>query len=141
MNKERPQIEGKVAQIVSEREIAINIGSMQGVEKGMRFAVLAAAPQEVRDPETGEILDTIDREKVRVEATEVRERITICATYRTKYIPGGPFSPNPIDLFRPAREVAETLRFDDTSLSPPLDPDNSYVKIGDRVQEVRSLPH
>lgn len=88
MSEEKPRLEGKVAQIVSEREIAINIGSLQGVEKGMKFAVLAPSPQEVKDPETGELLDVIDREKIRVEATEVRERITICATYRTRYIPG-----------------------------------------------------
>lgn len=139
MSEEKPRLEGKVAQIVSEREIAINIGSLQGVEKGMKFAVLAPSPQEVKDPETGELLDVIDREKIRVEATEVRERITICATYRTRYIPGGPFSGIPVDPFRPGREVPETLRVSEAP-SLPLDPEDSYVKVGDRIIEIRKLP-
>ena len=76
--------EGKVAQIVSEREIAINIGKKDGVVQGMQFSVLAATPQEVTDPDTGELLDTIDRSKIDVEATEVRDKITICSTFATK---------------------------------------------------------
>src|SRR5437870_12957166 len=92
MAKDTPLLQGKVAKILTEREVVINIGSAQGVKKGMRFAILAPTPEEIHDPETGEVLDVVDRTKVLVQATEVRERITICSTYRTIKIPGGALS-------------------------------------------------
>ncbi len=139
---EETRLEGKVAQILNEREIAITIGKKHGVAKGMRFAVLAATPQEIRDPDTNEVLDTLDREKVEVEATDVRDRITVCSTFRTTYIPGGLFSQPMLstivlqNAFAPPREMPETLRIQDSSLPAPLDPEESFVKIGDRVREI-----
>ncbi len=129
-------LEGKVAQIVSEREIAINIGKKDGVVQGMQFSVLAATPQEVTDPDTGELLDTIDRSKIDVEATEVRDKITICSTFATKWVGGGLLAYNYQNLFGPSREVVETLRVEDSSLPAPLDPEESFVKIGDRVRAI-----
>src|ERR1051325_2006161 len=83
-------ITGRVAQILNARELVINIGADAGVTKGMKFAVMSKAATEIRDPDTGEVLDTIDREKVRVRAIEVRPRITICRTYLVRTIPGRP---------------------------------------------------
>ncbi len=85
-------LQGKVAKVLTEREIVINIGSARGVKKGMRFAILAATPEEITDPDTGEKLDVVDRTKVLVEATEVRSKITICSTFRTTTISGGPLA-------------------------------------------------
>jgi len=139
MAEDTPLLQGKVAKILTEREVVINIGSAQGVKKGMRFAILAPTPEEVLDPETGEVLDVVDRTKVLVQATEVREKITICSTYRTTKISGGAFgiSTSSINkLFEPPREIPETLRIEDSSLPAPLSPEESYVKIGDRVKQV-----
>ena len=129
-------IEGLVAQIISARELAINVGANHGVKEGMRFAVRAETPIEVHDPKTNELLDVIDREKVRVEATEVRSRITICRTYRTKYTPAGPLYFRFPGLTAPPHEKAETLKADDKSYPEPLSPEESYVKIGDRIIQV-----
>jgi len=130
-------LHGKVAAILNERELAINIGADDGVEPKMKFKVLAEYPTEVLDPETSERLGVIDREKVRVQATEVRERMSICRTYRTRHIPGGLYyyfrMPN---LMAPPREVPETLKADDSSRLPPLPEEESYVKIGDRVVQL-----
>ena len=138
MAKDTPLLQGKVAKILTEREVVINIGSAQGVKKGMRFAILAPTPEEVLDPETGEVLDVVDRTKVLVQATEVREKITICSTYRTTKISGGALSTtySLSRLFDPPREIPETLRIEDSSLPAPLSPEESYVKIGDRVKQV-----
>ena len=138
MAKDTPLLEGKVAKVLTEREVVINIGSTQGARKGMRFAILAATPEEIRDPETGEVLDIVDRTKVFVQATEVRERITICSTYRTIKVSGGAFSTafSLNRLFDPPQEISETLRIDDSSLPAPLSPEDSYVKTGDRVKQV-----
>lgn len=130
---------GRVASILNAKELVINVGAIQGVSPGMKFAVMAEAPVSVTDPETGEVLDMIDREKVRVEAVEVREKISICRTYRTREISAGslyknPFLPNEIgNLFAPPKIIEEDLKVQNTSLPPPLSPEDSYVKINDRV--------
>lgn len=135
---ETGRIEGRVAQILNAQELVINRGHTHGVTVGMKFAILADQPLAIVDPETNDELDTIDREKVRVQVTEVREKVAICSTYRIKSIPGGPlhtameFS----DLFRAPRRVPETFDAKNSSLPPPLHPDDSYVKINDRVVEV-----
>jgi hypothetical protein len=136
----KSKIEGRVAQILNSRELAINIGADKGVKLGMVFAVLAETPLEVRDPETKEVLDVVDREKVRVMAGEVRKKITICRTYRVRKIGGGPlYGLSSIDilrsgdLFAPPKEVPETLEATNESYPPPLLPEESYVKINDRV--------
>lgn len=128
-------LEGKIAQILTARELVINIGEEHGVKRGMKFAVLAATPIEVRDPETKELLDEIDREKVRVQASDVRAKVTICKTYRMKHVPGGPLYDVVFgqDLTRPPRKTVETLKADDSSYPEPLLERESYVKIGDRA--------
>jgi hypothetical protein len=131
-------LEGKVATIVSVREVAINIGQRDGVQQGMAFAVLAETPLRVEDPRTGELLGEIDREKVRVKATEVLERFSICRTYETYETPGL-FSPFVLSALggMPTRHV-RTLRIEDSELPPPLPENESYVKVGDRVRQVAS---
>ena len=48
-------IEGKVARILSDNLIIINVGAEAGVRLGMCFAVLAQG-EEVTDPESGTVL-------------------------------------------------------------------------------------
>jgi len=79
---------GRVAQILNARELVINIGADSGVTEGMKFAVMSRSPTEIIDPDTNTVLDTVDREKVRVRASEVRPKITICKTYVVRTIPG-----------------------------------------------------
>ncbi len=138
----RSPITGRVAQILNARELVINIGKAAGVVKGMKFKVLADTPLEVRDPGTGDLLDEIDREKTRVEAVEVRDKITICRTFRV-ITTGG------VDLralasiasaFQRAESRPETLSLEDSSLPPPLPEAESYVKANDRVEELTSTP-
>lgn len=139
MNKKEP-LQGNVAQIINARELAINIGEDQGVKKGMIFAVLAATPLEIHDPNTNDLLDVLDREKVRVRATEVRSKITLCKTYRKKLLPGGPYYTGGFfaNLVRTPQEAVETLKANDSSYPQPLAEKESYVKTGDRVVLVDS---
>ena len=142
MSDKQKRLEGLVAGILNSRELVINIGQAQGVCMGMKFAVMAESPLEIRDPVSGDLLDTIDREKVRVEVSEVREKIAVCKTYRVKKIPGGPLGftfsglGSMAELTRPPREVAETLSIRDSSIPPPLSEEESYVKPKDRVVQV-----
>jgi hypothetical protein len=136
------RLEGRVAQILNARELIINIGSEGGIKPKMKFAVLSEYPLEVVDPTTKEVLDVVDREKVRVEVSEIRPRIAICRTYRVKRITGGTVYQGLLGsavsdhLFRSPREIPETLEAKNASLPPPLTPEESYVKINDRVVQV-----
>lgn len=126
------RLEGRVASILNARELVINIGSKTGVEPGQKFAVLAETPIQIKDPGSGEILDEIDREKIRVEAQEVRATITICRTYRMRGGVGGLNVSAAVAAFMaPSRR--ETLRADDSDKPKPLSDKESYGKINDRV--------
>jgi hypothetical protein len=131
-------IEGQVAAVLNARELAINIGSKNGVTVGMKFKVLAPNPTKIVDPVSHSFLGELDREKVRVEAIEIKELFSVCRTYKTWYVGGGPFSDMAAneDLFAKPREVVETLKADDSSRIPPLSAKESFVKIGDRVIEL-----
>lgn len=126
-------IQGKVAGILTERELTINIGSAAGVHEGMKFKVLADTPIEVRDPQTDEKLGEVDREKVLVTASEVRENFSVCKTYR-KW--GAPLPWYLGSILSRYGERYETLKTQDSQLPTPLSEDESYVKKGDRVIEL-----
>jgi len=144
MAEHEERLEGRVAQILNTRELVINIGKAVGVTHGMKFAVLSAQPIEIRDPESNEVLDSIDREKTRVEAREVRDSITICSTYRTKEIRQKTLMdylseaaiPASLGRSRPPTEVPESLSIQDVDTPLPLSEDESYVKRGDRVVQL-----
>lgn len=138
MDEERESIEGKVAGILSEEELVVNVGARNGVKKGMVFNVLAATPLEFHDPDTGELLTVLDRTKVTVRVTKVEDKASICATYRTHFVGGGILSGIAAisGLYDAPRQVKETLKAESAALPPPLEESESYVKVGDRVREV-----
>lgn len=139
----KEDLAGRVASILNANELVINIGVDKGVMQGMKFAVMAESPVSVLDPETGEVLDTIDREKVRVEAVEVRQKVSICRTFRKREIPAGSLYGSALGragifagAFDPPKIIEENLKVQDVSLPPPLSAEESYVKINDRVIQV-----
>lgn len=133
----RPLLEGKVAKIISTRELGINKGLADGVEPGMVFAVLAETPLRIEDPDTGELLGEKDRYKVKVKATEVSYKFSICRTYETYEIPGLlPRFPTAVQVY--PTERVRTLDIKDSELPPPLPEEESYVKVGDRVRQITS---
>ena len=136
--KNRERLEGRVAQLLNERELVINIGEANGVQAGMQFQVLAESPVEIRDPETDELLGTVDREKVRVQAVDVHPNFSICRTYRVRRIPGSSmyYAMKLPTLIAPPETVPETLKAEDSEYLPPLPEEESYVKRGDRVVEL-----
>lgn len=124
-------LSGKVAQVLNDRELVINIGRNQGVTSGMKFAVLAEAPIEIHDPDTHGLIGIIDRPKVKVVAKSIEENFTICSTYEVRVVGNSLF-----DIMQPRREIPETLSADDNSRPKPLSLDESYVKIGDVVRQI-----
>ena len=130
-------IRGKVASVINEREIAINVGTTHGVNVGMYFNVLDIQDEEVKDPDTGEVLGSIERPKVTVRVAHVQERLSVASTYRTQKVNvGGSFGPFARELMPPKWiEKYETLRTEDKSWFPLYEED-SYVKVGDPVVQV-----
>ena len=85
MTQDEP-VRGKVAKILSEREVALNRGLLDGVELGMRFDILNPDFQEIRDPDTNEALGFIERPKSRVRVTLVYDRVAVAETFRVRKV-------------------------------------------------------
>jgi hypothetical protein len=147
MTERRTLIEGRVAKILNSRELVINRGAQDGVELGMRFAVLEPKGEDVADPETGEILGSVNRPKVSVEVVDLKERLAVVRTFRIRSRnvggSGSPFDYSGI-LGRtilgntdPPRwvRVPETFKTDETTWED-ISEEESFVKVGDPVREV-----
>lgn len=136
-------IRGKVARILNSREIAINIGSDDGVCLGMYFDVMDQNFEDIRDPDTRELLGSIERPKVRVRVTKVQQKLSLASTYRTKTVNVGgaaEFLTVGASLSRalmPPRWVTkyETLRTEERTWED-LEEKKSFVKTGDPVVQV-----
>jgi hypothetical protein len=130
-------LEGRVALLLNEREIVINIGAEQGVTEGELFGVYLPKPIEVRNPETGELLGEIDDLILKVEAQRVNPKFTICETVGHKTI-GSMYglALNPYITAIPIQDVPLTLRTADSTKPKPIDEKDSIVKIGYRVRSL-----
>lgn len=109
---------GKVADILSDYELAINIGKNSGVKLGMQFAVLG--DKSITDPDTGKKLGTYKYDKVRIRVTQVEDNFSVASTMSSLDI-DLPFSVSPPKL-RPDVPLAM------------LDLDKE-VSVGDVVEE------
>ena len=137
---ENKKIEGNVAQILNTREIVINKGTTDGVKIGMVFKVLASESIKITDPISGRSLGLLDREKVHVKVSELRDKFSICRTFKTKIVGGGPLydfiNTTTGSLTQPPEKVIETLKADNSEFPSPLAEEDSYVKRGDRVIQI-----
>ena len=134
-------IRGKIAKVLSDREVVLNVGHEHGVQAGMFFDIRAASGFEVTDPDTGEVLGKIDRPRVKaqVKVTNVEDKFAIAMTYRTERVNVGVSgalsslaavfgTPTPITRVERIRshERAEY----------PLSESERYVEIGDSVVQI-----
>jgi hypothetical protein len=78
---ESPTLRGYVARLITDDELAINLGSRDGVKEDMYFNVLDERTQNVRDPKTGEDLGSIERIKAQVRIISVSERLSLGLIY------------------------------------------------------------
>ena len=62
--------------LTRDGKVYINRGEREGVTVGQTFVVGTA--DVIRDPDTGEVLDTMVNELARLQASTVREKLTIC---------------------------------------------------------------
>lgn len=127
-------MDSQVAAILNVRELAIPIGAVDGVKKGMVFAV-SSKPRLIIDPDSKEELGQFKREKVRVRIVEVEERYSIGRTFEQNT--GGSFA----GLASLGKELGlmsgtnrtRTLSAGDQVGFEALSDRDSYVSIGDPV--------
>lgn len=129
------RIEGQVARVINAREVAINRGAEHGVEEGMRFAILNRHGADITDPETGDVLGSVEVDKAIVKIVRVSPRLSVGRTFRT-YRVGGGLNVGVERLFGAARTEVETLKSDEATYKEELDEGESYVKRGDPVVQV-----
>lgn len=141
-------IRGKVARVLNEREIAINLGLAEGVTVGMFFDVVDTNGENIKDPDTGEILGSINIPKVRIKVTQAQEKLSVATTYRSEKVNiGGTASTGGFRTLGPfARSLMppawitkyETLE-KTTETPEPFDEEDSKVKTGDPVVQVLEI--
>lgn len=77
-NKPHKTLEAKIARIVSDDEVAVNVGETDGVTVGC--TALIPREIEIRDPDTKEILGTVWRPLLRLEVVQVLEKLSVAQT-------------------------------------------------------------
>ena len=127
-------LRGKVAALLTSRELVLNLGSDDGVEVGMRFAILNSKGVDITDPDTGKVIGDVKVPKTVVKIVRVDgPKVSVARTFRV--IPGTPGVASVLLstgawVGTPAR--VETLAIGpDTELVTELDDNKSYIKVGD----------
>lgn len=132
-------IKGKVVEIIDNRTIAINVGTLKSVKIGMNFQVLKDEGKEIRDPETKEVLGTIKLPKIKVRVTYAADKFSIAETYEYEEVNLGGINTlsNMSNLFSPPRYVKKYKSFDiEEDQRTKIEEEKSIVKIGDIVEQV-----
>ena len=73
-------IRGKVAQILDSRRIVINVGSSNGVSVGMAFQVLNPKGERILDPDSRQVIGSVESPTAQVRVVEVQERLAVAST-------------------------------------------------------------
>ena len=137
-------IRGKVARILNAQELAINVGIAHGVNVGMYFDVMDAQGQDIKDPDTNEVLGSFERPKVRLKITHVQDKFSVASTYKSKRLnlggigiyPALGFGPIARSLMPPSW-VTKHETLEKTGETPnELKESESTVKTGDPVVQV-----
>jgi hypothetical protein len=130
-------IAGKVAKIVNETTVVINVGAKDGVKDGMRFVIVAEG-EEVKDPDTGESLGKWEVVKGRVVASHVQENMAVCEAEPPKREGGlssRTLSAAMIEVsMAGGHEGKLNVRTGEVSGTPQVGP----ITVGDRVRSVES---
>jgi hypothetical protein len=129
-------INGKIARILSESEVVLNVGSTQGVRDGMEFVIYSTGDP-IIDPDSGRTLGLLETVKGRILVSHVMEGACRARTKtHTETLPSPFESIGMSDLFR-SRAVRRhaTLQVKKEQVQPFAE--DLTVRVGDAV---RSLP-
>lgn len=132
--------EFKVVRILDEYRIIINAGTINGVTSNSYFKITGAIDN-VYDPDTQELLGTINGTKASVVPAEIFEKMCICKAKASSDIPLGEFSTSLLVLNR-ILQRSYPLPIDKSQISNPET--YSPIKLGDKAilyHEVKSTSY
>ena len=142
---DRKLVRGKVAKVLNDMAVALNLGRVDGLREGMVFDVLSdGVAYDVRDPDTGEILGSVGRPKARVRVGHVGERIAIARAHDTRLVNVGglgddigPLRSDLDRLFEPAEWVSQPKKLKSQQMAWDELPEFvDEIMPGDIVEEV-----
>lgn len=118
----------KVIKIISDKRIVINAGKNE-VQTGDILRVIEKNSEEIIDPDTNEVLGTLDYIKATITVEYVYEHMSICKNYETKTV-------NALDPFETLRqrEVTSPLNVNLSQITGGYNIDNKLIEIGDLVE-------
>lgn len=73
-------LKGKVVAILNKADVVLNLGTREGVKKGMRFAIYELG-QSIVDPETGADLGFYEAVKARISVYSVQEKLCVARVF------------------------------------------------------------
>jgi hypothetical protein len=131
-------IEGKVARVLTSRDLVLNRGAEHGVNEGMIFEVLDPEGSDIPDPDTGEVIGSVYRPKVRVRVEIVEPKLAVAKTYRKRRINVGGTGGIDISQMLSAprwKVIPETFKSEDAEWER-ISEGQSIVKVGDPVRQI-----
>ncbi len=116
----------KIVKIIDERMVVVNAGKYD-VREGDILRIIVPSAEKIIDPDSGEILGSLDYIKARIKVKNVYDRMCICTNEKTYgtiiEIANGEPRPKPLDV-------------DLTEVSGGYDSQSSVIKIGDIVEKL-----
>lgn len=73
------QMRCQVVKILSDRDLVIDAGKKRGVEEGMIFSIMGS--EEIRDPDSKEIIEVVEYEKIRVKVSFVGDEVAVAGVF------------------------------------------------------------
>lgn len=128
----------KIIKIVDETAFIINAGSDDGIEKDNKFEILDTEGEQIKDPESGEVLGNLNTSKGIIVAETVYPKMTIAKTRMV----GGELTyesdilkfANPYLTRKPSHR--EELFVDESEVTGGLQQSSNPIKIGDEVTKL-----
>lgn len=122
----------KVAGVLSNQRLVLNVGESKGSEIGDMYEIYAKDAISVFDPDTGEELGKIDDPKAAVRVVAVKADFSICEAFFRAKVNRGPIFDD--TEYRPAKFAAA----DDAYISEGRVGDNA-IRIGDIAKFIGPL--
>lgn len=120
----------RVIEILDEYSILINYGNDEGACEGDEIRIISTGP-EVKDPETGETLGTLDSIKSELTIVTTYNKFSLCKKIE---ITTNNILTNPLSQFQTTSTQAKPLDIDKSSISNKQIPNDTVINVGDLVE-------
>lgn len=125
--EEKEPIIGKIARILDEYTVVLNVGKEHGVKKGMMFLIYQEG-EEICDPDSKESLGMLEIPKGEVEIVGVQNKSSIAKSSETETVPL--FY---IPTFTRRIRVRLSVKPEDIE---PMETVEKTVRVGDKVKQI-----